>query len=259
MPKHLNLDVARALHQPLQVDRAVAERALGHGLGGADHIGELGRIVHLPHPDAAAAGRRLHQQREANVLGSILEAGRVVRSEPRAAGDDREPSVAGDGAGALLVAHGGDALCRRPDPDEAGVLHGLRKRRILGEETVARMDRIGAALSRGRDDLVGDEIALLGGRRPNRQRLVGLSDMPGVGIGFRIDRDRRDAERPRASHDPAGDLAPVRDQELLHGHRARGRPRGVVSSRARQPGERLPAPSGGRKRRTAPNRASTGA
>ena len=39
-------------------------------------------------------------------------------------------------------------------------------------------------------------------------------------VGLRVDRDRGDAERPRAPHDPAGNLAPVRNQEFLHGHRA---------------------------------------
>ena len=220
VPENLNLDVARLEHQLLQVDRAVAERALGHGLGGADDVRELGRIVHLPHADAAAAGRRLHQQGIAHRLGRLVEAGEIVRREPDAAGDDREASPLGDRTGALLVPHRGDAFRGRADPDEARVLHRLREGRVLGEEAVTRMDRIGAALGCGRDDLVGDEVALLRGRRADGERLVGLGHVAGGGVSLRVDRDRGNAERSRAPHDPTSDFAPVCDQQFLHGHRA---------------------------------------
>ena len=217
VPENLDLDVTRLEHQLLQVDRAVAERALGHGLGRADHVRELGRVVHLPHADAAAARRCLDQQGKAHRLGRFVEAGEIVRREPGAAGDDGKARVTGDGAGTLLVPHGGDAVGRRADPDEAGLLHRPGEGGVFGEEAVARMDRIGAALPRRRDDLVRDEIALLRRRRPDGKRLVGLRHVAGVGVGLRIDRNRGDAERPCAPHDPAGNLAPVCDQEFLHG------------------------------------------
>ena len=215
--------MARAEHELFQVDRAVAEGALRHGLGGADDLGEPGGLVDPAHPDAAAASRGLHQQRVAHGLGGLVDAGKVCRRDSPTAGKHGEAGGLGQRTRALLVAHGGDAVRPRADPDEAGVLHGLREGGVLGEEAIARMDAVGAAPARSRDDPVGDEVALLRSRRADGQRLVGLGDMARGGVGFRMNRDHAHAERPCAPHDPAGDLAPVRDQEFLHGHRARGR------------------------------------
>ena len=46
----LDLDVARRLHEPLEEDRAVAERSLGFARGRRDRVGEVRGIVHQPHP-----------------------------------------------------------------------------------------------------------------------------------------------------------------------------------------------------------------
>ena len=123
----------------------------------------------------------------------------------------------GEPARPRLVAHDGDRLRPRADPGEAGLFDRTRETGILGEEPVARVDRVGAAFARGGKDSVLGEVAFPGRRRADRERLVGLDDVPRVGVRFRIDRDRRDVERPGALHDAAGDLPAVRDQELFHG------------------------------------------
>ncbi len=43
----------------------------------------------------------------------------------------------------------------------------------------------------------------------------GHLDMQRVAVGLGIDRDRLDAHRSRGADDPAGDLAPVGDQDTL--------------------------------------------
>ena len=86
---------------------------------------------------------------------------------------------------------------------------------VLGEEAVARMDRVGAGrLGRG-DDLANVEIRLRGLRRTDRHGLVGHVDMQRVAVGFGIDGDRLDAEPLRGPDDPAGDLPPVGDEKLV--------------------------------------------
>ncbi len=75
------------------------------------------------------------------------------------------------------------------------------------------MDRLGVAGLRGGDDPIAEKVALARRGRADMQRLVGLADMAGTGVGVRIDRNRADAERPRGADDPAGDLAAIGDEE----------------------------------------------
>ena len=77
------------------------------------------------------------------------------------------------------------------------------------------MHGLGAGLAAGLDDVVDEEIGLRGGRRADGNGLVRHLHMQGVAVGFRIDRDRLDAELARGLDDPAGDLAAVGDQDFL--------------------------------------------
>ena len=62
----LDLDVPRPLDQPLDVERAVAERRLRLAPRCASASASSPRRAHRLHPDAAAARRRLDQRREAD-------------------------------------------------------------------------------------------------------------------------------------------------------------------------------------------------
>jgi hypothetical protein len=53
-------------------------------------------------------------------------------------------------------------------------------------------------------------------------RLVGHLHMQRMLVGVRIDRDRLDPHLARRLDDPAGDLAPVGDQDLLEHARSLG-------------------------------------
>ena len=117
-----------------------------------------------------------------------------------------------------LVAHRLDGARVGADEDDAGVGERMRESGALGQESVARMDGLGAGLLAGGDDLVDQQIGLRRRRRADGDRLVGHFDMQRVLVGFRIDRDGPDAHVPRRLDDPAGDLAAVGDENLLeHG------------------------------------------
>jgi hypothetical protein len=64
---HLDLDVPAALDVRLDEDGAVTERRLGLGLRGGDLAGQVRQCADDPHPPAATAGRRLHEQREVSL------------------------------------------------------------------------------------------------------------------------------------------------------------------------------------------------
>src|SRR4030067_844280 len=64
---------------------------------------------------------------------------------------------------------------RRPDEDEPGVHHALRELGVLGQEAVAWVDGVGAALLGGVDQLLHVEGALARRRRADVVRLGGVA------------------------------------------------------------------------------------
>ena len=91
----------------------------------------------------------------------------------------------------------------------------LGEARVLGQEAVARMDRVGAGDLAGGDQRRDVEIAVAGRRRADADALVGEPHMHRVGIGGRMHRDGRDAELLAGAQDAQRDLAAVGDQDLV--------------------------------------------
>ena len=145
--EELDLDVARTLDVALAEDRAVAEGRLRLPRSGLERLLELVRLAHDPHPAAAASGRRLDEEREADL-------------RRLAGGHDGHPRLQGDPLRRELVAALAKRLRGRADPGQPGRVHCGREVGVLGEEAVAGMDRVGAGLLRRADVLRGEEVAL---------------------------------------------------------------------------------------------------
>jgi hypothetical protein len=93
----------------------------------------------------------------------------------------------------------------RPNPGEPGALHGGGEVRALGQEAVARMNRVGAALACGTEMLSGVEVAL------DLLHFAAPARVEGAGVIGSCDCHCRDAEPVARSKDARGDLAAVRD------------------------------------------------
>ena len=112
-----------------------------------------------------------------------------------------------------------DRLGRRPDEDQAGVAAGPGEVGVLGEEAVARMDRLRAGRgapppgSRRRADSFRSRAP--GRSGPPRRPAPRAARRVGVGI----DRDRADAEALQRADDAAGDLAAIGDQDRVEHER----------------------------------------
>ena len=147
--EHLHLDVARVLEIALDVDRCVGEVRLPLALGRLERLVGLAGRPHDLHALAAAAGRRLDDQRIADLLAErddlVGRADRIGRAR-----DDRHAGRLHRLARPGLRAHQLDRRRRRADPDEPRLLDRARERRVLGEEAVARMDGLGARARRPR-------------------------------------------------------------------------------------------------------------
>ena len=153
--EHLHLDVSRFLDEPLDVERAVAERGGGFAPRRLDRLVDLAGVAHAAHPLAAAAGRRLDERGQPDTFNRLSHPaiGLIVR---RLARHDRHAGGGGEPPRVDLRSHLRDDRRGRADEREPGAGAGFGERGVLGQESVTRMDRVGAgaraaSISRGID------------------------------------------------------------------------------------------------------------
>ena len=168
--KDLHLHVVRGVHELLHVALAVAKGALGLGMGLV--VGGCGILGTLNFADAASAAARARLDKHGAAYALGLSRGVIGAGKQVAAGNHGHARGAGRPAGGVLVAHARDDLGRGAREHEAVVAALTRKARVLGEEAVARVNGLRAALERHRDDGVLVEVALLRTRPADAVGLV---------------------------------------------------------------------------------------
>jgi hypothetical protein len=115
-----------------------------------------------------------------------------------------------------------------PDPHQSGVDHRLRERRVLGEEAVAGVDRVGTGAQRRGDDRIAAQVRLRRRRATDRHGHVDRVDVERVAVGLGVHADGVDAEAVRRAGDPHGNLAAVGDQESGDAHQCLHTPYSVA-------------------------------
>ena len=136
----------------------------------------------------------------------------IAPSEPGTSGRPSAPAVRLASTLSPIV-----RICSGLGPIQIDIvrLDDLGEARILAEEAVAGVDRVGVR-DLGRRDDVGDvEIGFGRARRADADRLVGQTHVHRVGVGGRMDRDRLDAHFVRGAVDAQRDLAAIGDQDLF--------------------------------------------
>ena len=201
----------------LEQQAPVAERLDRFGRRRTDGRGQVRRRRHETHAAATATGRGLDHDRKADAGRFTLERGGVLRLAV-VAGHDRYSGRGHALARTRLVAHRRDRVRRRTDEHQPGTGHGAREVRVLGQEAVAGMDRVGARRTRCREDPVDAQVTL--GRRfaAERDRLVTGGHMAAATVGIRVHGDRRDSHASRRARDPGDDLATVGHQQASQRH-----------------------------------------
>jgi hypothetical protein len=211
--EHLHLDVARIDEEALGVHRVVGEVALPLAARRLESAGRVVGPVDELHPLAAASGARLHEQGPADLLAERDELVGALDRLGRAR-DDRHPCSLHRRACARLRAHQLDRLGRRADPRQACLLDEPGERRVLGQEAVAGMDRLGARAERRLDQHVAAQVALGSRSRPDEVRLVRSAHVQPSAVGLRVDRDAADPQLAQRAEDADDDLPAVRDEHF---------------------------------------------
>jgi hypothetical protein len=85
---------------------------------------------------------------------------------------------------------------------------------VLGQETVAWMDRVDTRLARHAQDVRDVQVGVDGALAlADQVGFVGLGAMQAEAVLLRIDRDRRDVELVGGAHHAHRDLAAIGDQQ----------------------------------------------
>src|SRR5262249_23586811 len=87
--------------------------------------------------------------------------------------------------------------------------------RVFGKESIAGMNGLGSRLPRRRENLFRLQITLARRIATERDSFVGVPQVSGVFVRIAEDGDGADAEFPANVRDPASNLPPVRNQNLL--------------------------------------------
>ena len=109
-------------------------------------------------------------------------------------GSSGTPASVGQRARRVLEAEGAHLLRRRADEGDARRLAALGEVGVLGEEAVARVDRLGArARARPRGSRRRRGSSRAAGAGPMRTASSAPAHVQRVRVGLGVDRDRRDA------------------------------------------------------------------
>ena len=157
--EYLDLDVTRAANQFFEIDLVVPERRQGLAPRGLDRIGEPGLALNRSHAAPAAAPARLEHDGKTDLPGEArglpgVAGERAGRRNHRNAGRLR------DFARGHLVAERAHDIGLGADEGDARFRARFGEVGVLGQEAVARMNRIGCVLARNADHLVDAEIGL---------------------------------------------------------------------------------------------------
>ncbi len=210
----LHLDVARGGDEPLDVQALVAERGPGLAAGQAEQALQLALVLRELDPAAAAASRRLDQQRVGDVVG-------LGRRRDFVTGEDRQTRSPRRLASPQLVAGELHHLRRRSDERQVMITRSPGERRVLGEEAVAGVDRVAAGPERCLNDDVVTQVALRCRTGSDDDDAVGEVGGKPVAIHLGGADDRLKSEAAARGHDPDRDLAAVGDEHPLHAGRTR--------------------------------------
>ena len=180
--EQLDLDVAGAADELFDENLGGAEGGAGLAAGLIQGVVELVSRQGDAHPTAAAAHRRLDDDRVAEPLGE--DAALVIRFHGLvAAGEDGDAGLLGDVAGRDLVAELFEDFRLGADKDQAGFTDGAGEMGVFGEEAVAGVNGVHVVFSGEGDDGGNVEVGTDGfAGSADAVGLVGLEAVQGEAV-----------------------------------------------------------------------------
>src|SRR3990167_5844079 len=185
IPDNLKLDMARIFDILFDINIRTSEIGLGLALGNRKGAHQRHIVVADPHPLAASAGCGLDNHRIFDRLG-YLDSLLFAFDDTLGPGGEGNADFAHSLAGCSLIPHGSDGLRGGPNKGDIARFADFGEMGILGEETVAGMNRINVGDLGRRDNGWDIQITFRAGGRPDTDGLIGKPHMEGISVGFGI-------------------------------------------------------------------------
>ena len=150
--ENLHLDVLGARDVAFQEHRRIAEGAPGLALRLVEQTRQIARLVHHAHAAAAAAERRLDDERKTDFAWRSSSASSRSSTASSVPGSVGTPTFCARARAAVLSPISSSNSARGPDKRDARLRAGPGELGILGQESVARMDQVHALFLGQRDD-----------------------------------------------------------------------------------------------------------
>ena len=209
----LHFDVARPGEVLLDVDLVASEERLGLALRAVHRVLHFGGAAHDLHTATATTERGLDGHRPAVLVAELGDLGRGGHEFGGARNDGGAASQSGLAA-RNLVTHFANRVGGRSDESDSHLRDGVGEVGVLGEESVTRVNAVGAALADGVEDGLGVQVAL-GGRLPTQGvGLVGQAHVQGVAVELGVDGHGGDAHLAGGADHAHGDLTAVRNEDF---------------------------------------------
>ena len=175
----LHLDVLGARDVALEEDRGIAEGAPGFALRLVEHAVEIAGLVHDAHAASAAAEAALMISGKPICFAAVFSASSRSSTALRCPGTVGTFGFLRQPLAAVLSPNSSSSSGVGPTKVMPACCAGAGEVRVLGEETVAGMDRVDALLLRDGDDAVDVEVAPTGSppSRTDQVGFVGLEAM----------------------------------------------------------------------------------
>ena len=199
----------------LEVDLVIAECGLRFTTCRRHLVQQTGLLFDDAHPATATTPARLQHQRETDFIGETQDLRIVVRQRIRRR-HDRHVGSYRKRSRFDLVAEPLHGLRCRTDKGDAGLRAHACEVGILREESVTRMDCIGAGVLSDPDDVLHIQIRRYRALALADQiRLAGVEAMQGQAILGRIDADGWNVQLTGRAKHADRNLAAIGDEDLV--------------------------------------------
>ena len=212
--QHLKLDVPRMLDVLLHVKIAVAKGSGGLGLRRLEKTGQFFFVAHDAHASSAASGRSLHDHGKSDLLRPLQRL-TFARDDPVRPRQNRHARLLHRRPGLFLLAHQAHDFRPRPNELDPAHLADFGEVRILGQQTISRMNRLHIGdLSRA-DHPGNIQVAVRQLRRTDADGLVGKTNGQRIAVGLAVDGDRADTQFLARANHAQRNFPAIRNKDLL--------------------------------------------
>ncbi len=210
----LKLNVVRIKDELFYINLIISKRFLCFMPCAVKGRFKTGLIMRSTHPAAAATGSRLDHYRIAK-FPCNLDRLIFCLDDSIASGRHGYAGFARSGTSSVLVAHCLHRTRGRPDEPDVAALAHFDEMRVLGEKSIAGMNRVNIADLGCAHDPIDSQITFQARGGADADRFVSKLDVQRIDVCLRINRQSANAEFFARANHPQRDFSAISNQYFL--------------------------------------------